>query len=244
MKKVMLIVLFFMSLGYLVFDIVSESASKKLTKEMIEFESNFNSYYPSIVKLQFDNSYCSGVVVSAMHVLTASHCISLSSKITNKYLRKSIWASVFSSNGEKVVKGKVIAYNDVRDLAVVKGDFSDFQAIEVDQYGQYFPQGIQDNGVFLACGYPWGGPLYCTQVSPFGHSGFWMSFVGMGVYPGMSGGMLVRIVQDVKIDPLTKQSSYVNRFILVGIVVAVKGNYTLVSPTLSLLQSLSLQETQ
>lgn len=162
----------------------------------------------SIVRLtQNGRTFCSGTVIGAHTVLTAAHCVLLAepTAMTSPTYRSNI--EIRPSDDEPVnVKATVSYVRPQVDQALLRGNFEKFTV-------RHYISGVKEltilrsTGVFTACGYPLGGPLYC---GPFYYKEpdnfFWK---GAGVLlPGMSGGPMMDADGNVVATNVAVEQSY------------------------------------
>jgi S1-C subfamily serine protease len=146
-------------------------------------EFSTNGIYDHTVRLVSSDQMCSGVVIDDNYILTAAHCATGSLL----YMDTSIVYDVFESNGGNTfVKASPVAVSLERDIALLKGDFSQFRYAKVDFYGV---QGLELGSNLTACGFPSGQPvMYCAQWYLKGSYDFKHTAAGQLTLKGMSGG--------------------------------------------------------
>lgn len=155
--------------------------------------------------------FCSGTVVSAQYVVTAAHCATAVSQI------------YITDNQESgtLIKVEAVATNERMDLAMLSGDFSTFNTLNLATSYQETVQSSFD--VLIFCGFPAGGHLVCESGSN-SKLRYWSILTIGYVYPGMSGGMVI--------NPQTNQ--------LMGVIQAMAETGIVWTPTLELLKLLKI----
>lgn len=165
--------------------------------------------YHAIVQLKRDHKMCSGVVIDDNYVLTAAHCV----ENWPRHYRGPI--ELFDDSGMQTDSYvHVVGFYPDYDIALLRGDLTEFQYLEVDAYN-----GVRFGEAYAACGFPaLQNKLSCVQFVPMGNFHFLLSGVGF-IIRGMSGGPVV----DLK----------TNR--VIGVNSAVYGNQILIGPALGVL---------
>jgi V8-like Glu-specific endopeptidase len=136
--------------------------------------------------------FCTGFVIDGNYALTAAHCV------VNEfgYIRNediTIYSSMMENTG---VTGRTVAIEQYRDVALIKGNFINFEAQKVDFYGRYVSRGVK----MLSCGYPSGMfPKFCAELHHTGNRDFQYRTNGGPIFKGMSGGPVINIESDYAI---------------------------------------------
>jgi hypothetical protein len=131
-------------------------------------------------KLHF---HCTAFVISNKLAVTAAHCVYGEGYDLTK-------DDIMIYNGElqdtKVI-AKAGALNIRADLAVLVGDFSGFDKLQLN----YISGFIGLHGPFMVCGFPWGNtPAICNPFAPM--AAYYDKVRGGGLMsPGMSGGPVI-----------------------------------------------------
>jgi S1-C subfamily serine protease len=157
--------------------------------------SDFNSLQDNsvlnksgVVRLRNSNGVCSGFVVSNKYVLTAAHCVD------------GVHDDIIVSSEDRKYKviAKSIAYDNVRDVALLKGDFRQFKRLAFDARGELLYE--QSGRNIISCGYPLdGNALVCVKLVITGSVGYKIFASGGLIIPGMSGGPVVDMTSGVVI---------------------------------------------
>jgi hypothetical protein len=160
--------------------------------------------------------FCSGVVISKHFALTAAHCvIDDDGSITKDDIYIYDAQNVFINS-----TGKAVAVEKLRDIALIKGDFNEFESYEVDWEGNYFNY-LQATRAAFACGYPSGEALFCPYVYYNGNYFFRLSFSGGPIYKGQSGGPVL-ILKDGKYYVMGVNSGVIINSVIVAPVVGTR----------------------
>lgn len=159
--------------------------------------------------------FCSAVVVDSNTIVTAAHCVDGLEELV----------SVRAADGVDI--GVVAVVSGARaqnDLATLTGDFTKLSKRKIIVSPAVVLSRIFDQKrKLIACGYPYGGKLFCTPLSKRETLGFQITSIG-NLYPGMSGGPVL----DVKTGDV------------VGINSAMYGGLAVISPTLEIFSSLGI----
>lgn len=181
---------------------------------------------------------CSGFVVSKSIAVTAAHCLSFSKSDFFSLERKP--RPVYFSSDDFSVSGvaDVISFSLSNDIAFIKGDFSSFNSLRLDLYGEYFPNFPLTNSAITvrSCGYPFGGVLKCIYSYYSGPVANKMSMYGSSIFKGMSGGPIMIVMSSN--DPLDVSRDLV---IAVNASISISNINFFGSPTFSMLQFLSVK---
>ena len=133
---------------------------------------------PAIVQLYRKGQfYCTAFVIGNNYALTASHCI-----VDDEWNKTDEEIEIRLNNKPTGIKAKAAGVYVRRDLGLLKGDFSKFDYVMVENDEPGVAQ------VLLTCGYPGGNKhVMCTRFFPQINDGFGLKGVGF-LQPGMSGG--------------------------------------------------------
>lgn len=129
-------------------------------------------------ELESGNFTCTGFVVGKTTLFTAAHCIPETQTL-----------EVRAANGEKTgIIVFAVGVSPRADLAIMRGRLSRFTPLPYSHDPKVILNSAMNGiGSALACGYPYGGRLLCSEVTSLRMFAF--QFAGLGnLYPGMSGG--------------------------------------------------------
>lgn len=157
-------------------------ASKTYTQQVLELSTD-STKFNAIVGVKSVDGSCTGTVVSPTKVLTAAHCIT---NYVNEYKVVSI---VNSEKKFLVVDAKLIMVNKDEDIAILGGDFSEFNSIKIDPNPEN-DLAVNPNFNAVNCGFAYGGRFVCYKMNQVGKLGPLISAVGQ-MYQGMSGGPVI-----------------------------------------------------
>lgn len=138
--------------------------------------------HKSIIRLETTDGrfYCSGVVIDGQYALTAAHCaVNRLGNISGDDV--AIYDQMGSSTG---IIAKAAAIDTLRDVALIRGNFAEFEFAPVDFIGEDSYYGM----VLKSCGFPSGDVLYCTELHHIGNHVFQYATIGGPIFKGMSGG--------------------------------------------------------
>ena len=138
--------------------------------------------YQGVVRIEgmFDGrGMCSGSVISDSYILTAAHCV----VDEDRELIKNEFRVTDVNHVETGVTAKAVAVDIVRDIALVKGNFSEFENIP-------FSTSLTplEGTVVLSCGFPANGDLGCVPERIIGNVLFQYRAAGALIFQGDSGG--------------------------------------------------------
>lgn len=151
---------------------------------------------PFINRIVIGNSHCSAVIISETMALTAHHCIPNFQKVKRILFGIPITGKLLSSteDQEVVVSFTVTAYSARYDIALLEGDFAEFNSAYADFEGRFIPRQSPDPTVFAGCGYAHSAVYRCAYGVFSTYINFFMALYGQIPFPGMSGGGVFRRV--------------------------------------------------
>ena len=140
---------------------------------------------PPVIRLhdkETDEFFCSAIIVSANYAVTAAHCVSERSRTKPSIKIHTV------DGAETPVEGIAAFYEGRSDTALILGDFSGFNHLEMATSPLIVLTILSTPGFqVIACGFPYGGAIFCTPFTE--RHGNLFGFAGSGyLYPGMSGG--------------------------------------------------------
>ncbi len=148
-----------------------------------QFTLNKVNKYDSIIRLVSPDGYfyCTGFVVDNNYAITAAHCVLNDMGIMNT-------DDVLIHNSHSFFTGviaKPVAVEKYRDVAFLKGDFSEFSQQATDFNGKSIKTGMK----LKSCGYPSGQyDMFCVDLIQNGNRYFQYRATGAPIFKGMSGG--------------------------------------------------------
>lgn len=174
----------------------------------------------AIVRLTTEGrTFCSGTVISSHLILTAAHCVSTESSFGTVTTSNNLNIRA-DDNVDRGVLAKVVYVHAQTDHAILLGDFSLFGTLPlVTDPVALTAIRNKTSPMFVSCGYPLGGNLYCTDAWYVAPIQFYWAVDGV-MLPGMSGG-----------PTLYNGTVIATNF-------AVEGAIATVSPTYNVLESL------
>lgn len=191
-----------------------------------------------IVRLHMSRNgrfFCSGTVIKKNIILTAAHCVSDMPKLANII-------EIRNSKDEVTgVNASVINFHRLSDQALLYGDFKDFKMHVMEVGPESIVKAFTDvSSNLLACGYPYGGKLFCNTYKYQGRIAFMLQgmfemfgmpstgpqVTGTGfAWPGMSGGPVFDLHTNT----------------VIAIITGVEGNLMVVSPTVEIYENLDVK---
>jgi len=137
--------------------------------------------FGAIVRLKrYSGFVCSGTVISDQYMLTAAHCVSKQAVVQ-------VGGYSIADTNDSVNRDAAVAFAyGVHDIAILYGDFSDFEVKKVDWEGA-----LINSKQGLTCGFPQGqARVMCANYEIGGNSFFYIRGVGH-TFQGSSGGPLL-----------------------------------------------------
>lgn len=179
--------------------------------------SQTNSH-ESIIRLVSPQGYfyCTGVVVDKNYALTAAHCV-----VNDLGLMSEEDVIIYNSKSINTgMVAKTVAIDKYRDVAFLKGDFSNFTPQTTDFNGTHVKTGMK----LKSCGFPSGQyDLFCVDLIQNGNRYFQYRATGMPIFKGCSGGPV-----------------YNEQGVVVGVNSAVDENTIIIAPLVGVLETVGL----
>lgn len=140
-----------------------------------------------IVRLVIDGgTICSGVVIDDTTIVTAAHCVLVSTPF-GAFVTPEPIEIRGPDNKPLQVYGKPHRVSPVLDRASLKGDFRKFRKAKVIEKIEDSNNIRRPGTRFIICGYPMGRNLFCSRGVYVNEDNFFMRIRGL-LIPGMSGG--------------------------------------------------------
>lgn len=202
---------------------LSYKAVKKHSKDSLAKQ------FPSIVRLhraKTGDFLCTGVVINNTSILTAAHCIAKSKDDKKKQEHEDDSILVKSPlHPLKSWFGTSGNYNEEPDVGVIHGDFKGLPHMPFETSANVIDNQLtQSYGNIIACGFPYGGKLTCSDLTDSKRFDF--LYTGKGfLFPGMSGGPVINLDTGA----------------VVAVNSAVRGDYIFVAPLIELQDMLNVK---
>lgn len=175
-------------------------------------EPRTDDHRGAIVRLTHDGrTFCTGTVVKNNMIITASHCVIIQTPF-GTMMNDDVIEIRGNDNLPTGIIAKPFGARIQLDQAALTGDFRTFNTRNTMTDIKSLNKLQHENVTMWACGYPLGGPLYCTKMVFKDPYDFMWSVQGL-LLPGMSGGPVV--LEDGTV---------------VAVNVAVQGDRSVVSP--------------
>lgn len=131
--------------------------------------------------------YCSGMVVSDTHILTAAHCLA-----PTEYDMYPPTLEIRTSNDIPIgITAEIEAFDPRTDLGVLVGNFSTLAKRTVVSGAEEINKAFKEHKIMI-CGFPMAGRFTCSNMTDTKNSFFKISALGFA-YPGMSGGPVIDV---------------------------------------------------
>lgn len=164
--------------------------------------------------------FCSGIVVSDTHIITAAHCL-----VPTEYDVVAPTILVRTAADKPLgITAQILAFDVRSDLGILFGNFTLLNKHSVVSGAEEINQAYKKHDIAI-CGYPQAGRFTCSRLSEVQNYLFSFSGLGFG-YPGMSGGP----VFDLDTGKV------------IGVTSAVNGDRVILSPTIEVWKDLNVRE--
>lgn len=181
------VIMFFSAQAVMSMFLSTQRKADKITSGYLEVAAKQDALYEPLIRLLNNKGqfYCSGVVIDGQYALTAAHCV----KGSFGFLTDDAIIIHEEHDSDTGVIAEAVALDDLRDIALIKGNFRNFKTMNVEYYSAKVSS--LPNRLVVTCGFPSGGPTYCSMGQTVSNEFFKIRTRGSMVYKGMSGGAVV-----------------------------------------------------
>lgn len=181
---------------------------------ILNYSENKSFKYDSIIRIVTnEGTLCTSVVIDNKYALTAAHCV--------HSLKSDVFYIFDRYNNFTDITAIPVATDSLRDVALLQGDFKNFDYVIVDFTGAEISAGM----VMRSCGFPGGQlALFCTNLYHSGNYFFQYRTIGGPIFQGESGGPVYNI----------------HTGHLIGINSAVSSNSVFISPLVGFKESIGM----
>lgn len=135
--------------------------------------------YEPEIRVIMSKGMCSGVVIDDNYALSAAHCV----EKTFGFIDKNRLLIFDKNDNPTAATGEFIAYDADRDIALIRGDFKNFN----NRRPAFNPRTAPVSNV-TACGFPANSDYYCVGAIIVGNKRFQYMARSYPIFKGMSGG--------------------------------------------------------
>lgn len=148
-------------------------------------KNNLFTKYKGIIKIIGKDGSCTAFVIDGMYALTAAHCL-----VKDGKMLKESFKVLDSVSKDTKILAQAAAVDINSDLGVVRGDFKDFSALDINPYGFEL---MDPESVFISCGFPrLSKYVLCTLAIP--QANYYDRIRAVGIlFPGQSGGPVINL---------------------------------------------------
>jgi hypothetical protein len=129
--------------------------------------------------------------------------------------------------GARMVLLELLSANARTDTALFTGNLSEYESLKIETDPLVINKAVADKHTIMACGFPYGGKMYCSQLSQLRAMFFQLAGLG-NLYPGMSGGPVIDM------DTHT----------IIAVNSAVLNEWAIVAPLVALFEQLDVEANQ